>query len=142
MLQGSETSSPGLGNHAGRHLILEVWQAVRTENPEHCQRALESAASASGATVLRTEMHDFGHGAGVTGVTLLAESHITIHTWPEYGYAALDVFTCGAADPYAAIPMLAEAFRTDAIHVVEHVRGTGMLSTGAERATDREARPL
>ncbi len=54
-------------------------------------------------------MHGFGSGAGVTGVALLAESHITVHTWPERGYAAFDVFMCGDCDPEAAASTIAQA---------------------------------
>jgi len=62
-------------------------------------------------------MHNFGEGSGVTGVVLLAESHISIHTWPELKYAAVDIFMCGACDPQRAIPVLGEHFLTDTMAV-------------------------
>ena len=60
----------------------------------------------SNATLLRSEFHDFGEGYGVTGVSLLAESHMSIHTWPEHKYAAVDIYMCGETDPYQALSAL------------------------------------
>jgi S-adenosylmethionine decarboxylase len=110
--------------HAGVHLIIEMWQATRIDEVPHVRQTLKAAAEATGATLLGTEVHDFGDGCGVTGVAILAESHISVHSWPEYGYAAFDVFTCGHADPYRALPVLSKAFGTTDLHVVEHKRGT------------------
>ena len=68
-------------------------------------------------------MHPFGEGMGVSGVVVLAESHISIHTWPERGYAAIDLFMCGKCDPYKAIPALKAAFAPNGIQVSESKRG-------------------
>lgn len=78
----------------GRHLILEHWGG--TMEAEVIERALLDAALAAGATVLSAHFHPFD-GGGITGVLLLSESHITVHTWPERNYAALDLFMCGDA---------------------------------------------
>ena len=59
----------------------------------------------------------------MSGVAVLAESHISIHTWPDIGYAALDVFMCGKADPDACIPILREAFKAERVAVNEILRG-------------------
>lgn len=107
----------------GVHLIIDFWGASRLEDETYIARALESAARAAGAHLLRTEMHAFGEGLGVTGVVLLAESHISIHSWPEDGYAALDIFTCGAADPTRAVPVLLDAFTPERYEVSTHHRG-------------------
>ena len=64
----------------------------------------------------------------MSGVAVLAESHISIHTWPEAGYAALDVFMCGKADPDACIPVLREAFKAKRVEVDEILRGQGCLT--------------
>ena len=71
---------------------------------------MRAAARAGGATVLSAHLHPFP-GGGVTGVLLLAESHVTIHTWPERGYAALDLFLCGRCDVHAAADALDSALR-------------------------------
>lgn len=87
----------------GRHLILEHWGGAL--DAEALQTAMRDAARVAGATVLAAHFHPFD-GGGITGVLLLAESHITVHTWPEHGYAALDIFMCGNADVTAAADAL------------------------------------
>jgi len=84
---------------------------------------LKEAALAGGATILNSDLHHFEPNGGVSGVVILAESHITIHTWPETGYAALDVFMCGECDPYKAIPVLKRAFKPGNVQVIENRRG-------------------
>lgn len=90
----------------GQHLILEHWGG--TTDPTRIELALRDAAKAAGATVLSAHFHPF-EGGGITGVLLLAESHITIHTWPEKSYAALDLFMCGTANVEAAADLLDRA---------------------------------
>lgn len=80
----------------GTHILLDFWGAQRLDDASFIDGAMREAALACGATVLDTRLHQFGTGGGVTGVALLAESHISIHTWPETGYAALDIFLCFA----------------------------------------------
>ena len=92
----------------GRHLLLEHWGGRGLRDAGVLERAMRAAAAAGGATVLGAHMHAFG-GGGVTGVVLLAESHVTVHTWPERGYAALDLFMCGAADVERAADALDRA---------------------------------
>ena len=91
-----KTAADG-ARYAGDHLLIEFWGAEHLKEPEYICRALEDGARAAGATILHSHFHHFGDGQGVSGVTVLAESHITIHTWPEVGYAAIDVFMCGDA---------------------------------------------
>jgi S-adenosylmethionine decarboxylase len=96
----------------GRHLIAELTQVEPRllADPEAIRALLVSAAQASGATVLQANLHHFGEGMGVTGVVLLAESHMSIHTWPEHGYAALDIFVCGECQPLRALEAVVAAF--------------------------------
>ncbi|MBM2577788.1 adenosylmethionine decarboxylase [Jannaschia sp. Os4] len=81
----------------GRHLLLEHAGGRGLTDAALLERAMRAAAAAGGATVLSAHLHPFP-GGGVTGVLLLAESHVTVHTWPEHGYAAFDLFLCGAAE--------------------------------------------
>ena len=89
----------------GVHLIadLDGIEPARLANPELLETLLRGAADAAGATILFSHVHHFGAGSGVTGVVLLAESHISIHTWPEFGFAAADIFLCGAGEPERAL---------------------------------------
>ena len=75
------------------------------------EQLLRDAADLAGAHVLHSHFHGFGEGQGVTGVVLLAESHISIHTWPENGFAAADIFMCGASDPQRALALLRQALQ-------------------------------
>ena len=78
---------------------------------------------AAGATLLHIHLHHFNPNNGISGVAVLAESHISIHSWPERRYAALDVFMCGDAQPHKTIPVLRRAFTPDRTVVAEHLRG-------------------
>jgi S-adenosylmethionine decarboxylase len=106
----------------GRHLLIDFWGAHNLQNTILIEKAMRDAAAACDATVLEIKLHAFGENAGVTGVALLAESHISIHTWPEIGYAALDVFVCGACDPHLALPVLRSTFQPQTEGIYEHVR--------------------
>ena len=108
---------------AGTHLIIDLWGAKRLGELEHIESALKDCVTAAGATLLHIHLHHFSPNGGVSGVAVLAESHISIHTWPECGYAALDVFMCGDAKPHAAIDVLKQAFSPAAVNLGEHKRG-------------------
>lgn len=81
----------------GQQLIVELYGCDRTllDDPGRLEAILMDAVERSGATVIQPLLHQFSPH-GVSGVIVIAESHVAIHTWPEYGYCALDVFTCGA----------------------------------------------
>jgi S-adenosylmethionine decarboxylase len=116
---------------AGTHLLIDLWGARHLDEIQGIEQALVLAANAWGATVLGVNLHSFGENSGVTGVALLAESHISIHTWAETGYAALDVFMCGACDPRSALPVLQAFFAPQKINVTEVRRGEG--GSGAQQ---------
>ncbi len=108
---------------AGTHLIIDLYDASRLGDIDHIEAALRDCVSAANATLLHIHLHHFTPNGGVSGVAVLAESHISIHTWPERSYAALDVFMCGAARPAATIEVLSDAFSPGRIAVTEHLRG-------------------
>lgn len=98
---------------AGTHLLADLG-GIAADQLNDCGRIeqlLRSAADAAGARVLHSHFHGFGDGLGVTGVVLLAESHISIHTWPEAGFAAADIFMCGKAQPELALAIITEALQ-------------------------------
>lgn len=111
---------------AGTHLIVDLYGADKLDDIDHIETALRDCVTASGATLLHIHLHHFEPNGGVSGVAVLAESHISIHSWPENRYAALDVFMCGAAEPEACVPVLREAFRPSRIAVSEILRGQGV----------------
>ena len=95
----------------GRHLLADFHgvAAGRLGDAVAIEALLRAAADAAGATPVAGHFHPFGPGLGVTGVLLLKESHISIHTWPEHGFAAVDVFMCGAARPDKAVEAISAA---------------------------------
>ena len=108
---------------AGTHLLVDLWDATNLDNPEEIDRILCEAAVVAGATILHSHFHHFSPNGGVSGVVVLAESHISIHTWPERNFAALDIFMCGSCDPYLAIPVLQHFFKPERIVLDEQRRG-------------------
>jgi len=107
---------------AGVHLIVDLHGAERLDDLDHIETTLRHCVEAAGATLLHIHLHHF-QPSGVSGVAVLAESHISIHTWPDAGYAALDVFMCGTADPDACIPVLGRAFSAKRVGVSVILRG-------------------
>jgi S-adenosylmethionine decarboxylase len=108
---------------AGMHLLVDLWGANNLTDPATIDRALSEAAEAAGATILHSHFHHFGPDGGVSGVLVLAESHISIHTWPERDFAAIDIFMCGACDPYLSLPVLKAAFQPASMLLDEQRRG-------------------
>ena len=110
---------------AGVHLIVDLCEATRLDDIDHIESVLRRCVHAAGATLLHIHLHHFEPNGGVSGVAVLAESHISIHTWPERGYAAIDVFMCGKASPEKCVPVLRQAFNAKEVAVNELLRGTG-----------------
>ena len=108
---------------AGMHLLVDLWDASNLADPAHIDAALRSAALRAGATILHSHFHHFTPNGGVSGVVVLAESHISIHTWPERDFAAIDIFMCGDCDPHDAVPVLQAAFSPGRIDLDEQRRG-------------------
>ena len=112
---------------AGTHLIIEVENGHGLDDERRIQQAFRDCVTECGATLLHIHTHKFSP-QGVSGVAVLAESHISVHTWPEIGYGAFDVFMCGDAQPWRAVGVLGRAFGTDSVHVKELRRGEGLVT--------------
>lgn len=110
---------------AGTHLIIDLHDAENLDDLEHIEKTLIDCVEVAGATLLHIHLHRFEPN-GISGVAVLAESHISIHSWPENGYAALDVFMCGDAVPEKCIEVLREAFKPERLEVDEILRGKGV----------------
>ncbi|HUB44098.1 MAG TPA: adenosylmethionine decarboxylase [Acetobacteraceae bacterium] len=108
---------------AGTHLLLDLWGACNLTDPAQIDAALREAAEAANATILHSHFHHFGPDGGVSGVLVLAESHMSIHTWPERDFAAIDIFMCGACNPYESLPVLKAAFKPGQVLLSEQRRG-------------------
>jgi S-adenosylmethionine decarboxylase len=111
---------------AGTHLIIEVVDGHGLDDEARIQRAFRDCVEVCGATLLHIHTHKFSP-QGVSGVAVLAESHISVHTWPEIGYGAFDVFMCGDARPWLAVDVLKAAFATQDVRVKELLRGEGLV---------------
>ncbi|MEH6503821.1 MAG: adenosylmethionine decarboxylase [Cycloclasticus sp.] len=108
---------------AGTHLLLDLYDASHLDNIAYIEQSMRDMVTACGATLLHIHLHHFTPSGGVSGVAVLAESHISVHTWPERDYAAFDVFMCGDAQPENAVPVLKRAFFPHRIEVSEQLRG-------------------
>lgn len=108
--------------YAGRHVLVDVWGMSGFADARSLERLLKAAAEAAGARVLHAHVHEFG-GGGLSGVAVLAESHISVHTWPEIGYAAFDVFMCGRCSPRDAVAHLERELGAERFESREIARG-------------------
>ena len=112
---------------AGVHLIIDCIGAKNLDCLIKVELCLRDAIKASGATLLHIHLHHFTPNGGISGVAVLAESHISIHSWPENGYAALDVFMCGSAEPHKTLDVIKAAFEPDELRCNEILRGKDVL---------------
>ncbi|MFH1509938.1 MAG: adenosylmethionine decarboxylase [Candidatus Nealsonbacteria bacterium] len=116
-------ATPTKENYAGIHLFGEFWDGKVIENSKEVENLLVEAAKISNSTILKTVVHKF-KPQGVTGFVLLAESHISIHTWPEWNLVAIDIFTCGnKAMPQKAFDYIKEAFQPNYFTIKRLKRG-------------------
>jgi S-adenosylmethionine decarboxylase proenzyme len=109
----------------GRQVLLDLHgcDPVLLRDPGHVRRIMESGAVAARATIIRSLFHRFSP-QGISGVVIIAESHLTIHTWPEHGLASIDIYTSGlTADPSLAVPVLQAGFKAARAEVRELSRG-------------------
>ncbi|MYM73465.1 adenosylmethionine decarboxylase [Duganella sp. FT109W] len=118
---------------SGTHVLADL-SGIAADKLSDCaglETLLRQAAEAAGAHILFSHFHAFGDGQGVTGVVLLAESHITIHTWPECGFAAADLFMCGSAQPELALAIITAALQPCTSHHRIHLLARSAAPTQA-----------
>ena len=110
-------------NFAGIHLLIDFWEARNLTDKLTVEQALRDAAIAANATILNFQLKNYSENGGITGVLILAESHMSIHTWPERSFAAIDIFMCGSCNPYDCIAILQKAFEPGNTIISERRRG-------------------
>lgn len=108
---------------AGKHLLLDVWGASCLDDKKLLESVLRNSVEISGATLLHIHIHQFTPTGGLSGTAILAESHINVHTWPERGFAAFDVFMCGNTHPEKVESVIASAFKPERIDIEIKYRG-------------------
>ena len=114
---------PKKKRYAGIHLIAEFWNGRMVEEEKELEEILAETVRVSESTALKTLVYKFSP-QGITGVVLLAESHIAIHTWPELNYTAIDLFTCGdKSRPEKALEYLKRELRPQRVEIKKIKRG-------------------
>ncbi|MEK4521437.1 MULTISPECIES: adenosylmethionine decarboxylase [unclassified Psychrobacillus] len=120
----------------GRHIIAELWECDfdKLNDMQFIEQTFVDAALKSGAEVREVAFHKFAP-QGVSGVVIISESHLTIHSFPEHGYASIDVYTCGDLDPSIAANYIADALNAGTRETLEMPRGMGPVKAPKERMT-------
>lgn len=111
----------------GNHLLLECHgcDVELLKNSSSLETILTQSAVEANATVLHSYFHKFDQGEGVTGIIALAESHISVHTWPEHGYMAIDIFMCGDCNPRVSSSYIAKNIQMRVMRPSMIIRGLG-----------------
>jgi len=120
----------------GRHVLAEMFDCDPSslDDVDRVRDIMVEAAIKAGAEVREVAFHKFSP-QGISGVVVISESHLAVHTWPEFGYAAVDVFTCGdSVDPWDAVNIIAKLFKTKHMSASEMKRGVLFGSPNKERA--------
>ncbi len=114
-----------VGTPLGTHVIMDLYEcdAELLDNMEEIERILTDAAKVARSKIIGKKFYKF-HPHGVSGVVLVAESHIAIHTWPEYGYASVDIYTCGRkTKPMNACEYIVKALKSERHRILKMERG-------------------
>ena len=137
--------------YAGNHLLIDVFGGSRLDDLKHIEATMKRCVEVAGATLLHIHLHHFTPNGGVSGVAVLSESHISMHSWPEANFASFDVFMCGEAKPELCVNVLREAFSARDVLVKTFKRGEELAalewqaarkpeSTNVVRATKQRAK--
>lgn len=121
--------SPQRRGGLGQHVLIDGWRASAAvlDDADGVATAVEQAVQAADSTLVNLCVHRF-NPHGVTVVATLAESHLAVHTWPELGYFAADLFFCGRGDPRRAVDSLAEALGAGDVRIRTVARGVGLAA--------------
>ncbi|MFC1659480.1 adenosylmethionine decarboxylase [Pseudomonadota bacterium] len=104
----------------GTHIIVDISNCYKNlDNQQYIEDLLVKMANAGNATVLNKKFHKFSGYGGVTGILVLSESHISIHTWPELNFAAVDIFMCGKSNPRKSVEIIKEVFVGAKLNILE-----------------------
>ncbi|NGP45017.1 S-adenosylmethionine decarboxylase proenzyme [Bacillaceae bacterium SIJ1] len=120
----------------GRHVIAELWgcHVDKLNDMKYIEETFVEAALQAGAEVREVAFHKFAP-QGVSGVVIISESHLTIHSFPEHGYASIDVYTCGdQIDPNVAAHYIAQELEASTNETIEIPRGTGPIQVKESNA--------
>ena len=126
---------------AGTHLVIDLFGAKNLSDLDIVEEALKGCVEAAGATMLHSHLHHTIPGKGVSGVAVLRDGHISIHSWPDAGYAAFDVFLGNSVRPHAIVNVLRQVFSAREVVVKEHKRGEEIEQT-ATRLTQAKRAPV
>ena len=97
--------------YAGSHIIIDLWNTRFDNKINTLKKIIKKAVLIANATMLHIHLHRFGKEEGISGVAILAESHISVHTWPERDYIAFDIFMCGDTNPKEAAQFLIDTLK-------------------------------
>lgn len=113
------------GKHvfAGRHILFDFIGSPHINDIKYIEKVLKESAEKAGAEILHSHFHIFGPENGLTGVLVLKESHISIHTWPESDLMTLDIFMCGMCNPYVSFEYLSETLKPKIVKMMYTRRG-------------------
>lgn len=112
---------------AGLHIIIDLYGASNLDSEVIMRNVMLECIETCNATLLSDNIHSFEPTNGVTGVACLAESHISVHTWPEYNFASFDIFMCGESQPELAADIIKERFSAEECDIRFLQRGTKLF---------------